>query len=70
MSNKAGHIGAFFYFVVRIGIFGFFIYSYYIATVFMENYVHNPRTDEPYKVDEIVSITQALIISMFATLQL
>lgn len=57
ISNKSGHIGAFFFFAFRIGIFGFFVYSYYIATIFVEKEIHNPRTDMPYAIDEIVSIT-------------
>lgn len=70
VSNKAGHITSVFYFVVRVGIFGFFVYSYYIASIFIEDRVQNPRTGKPYRIEEIVSVTQALIVSMFATLQL
>lgn len=70
ISNRSSHLGAFFFFAIRIGIFGFFVYSYYIATLFVEHEINNPSTDKPYMIDEIVSITQALIISMFATLQL
>jgi hypothetical protein len=70
VSNKSGLIGAFFIFAFRGGMFGFFVYSYYIATIFIEKEILNPQTDKPYQVDEIVSVTQALIISMFSSLQL
>lgn len=36
VSKKAGHIGAFFFFIARVGIFGFFVYSYYVASIFIE----------------------------------
>jgi hypothetical protein len=54
--------------VFRIFIFGYFVYSYYIASIFVEKKIKNPSTDKAYTIEEIVSITQALIISMFATL--
>lgn len=70
VSNKAGNINSFFIFAFRGGMFGYLVFSYYIATIFMEKEISNPQTGEPYKVDEIVSVTQALIISMFSSLQL
>lgn len=57
ISNKAGYITAVFYFVFRLGIFGFFIYCYYMASVFVEDAILNPRNDEPYGITTIVSVT-------------
>lgn len=70
ISNKNGNVFAAYYFVARIGIFGFFVYSYYIASIFIEEQIQNPRTEKPYSIEEVVSVTQALIVSMFATFQL
>lgn len=58
------------YGVIRGCIFAFFVYCYYIASLFVENEVNNPRSDNSYLIEEIVAVTQALIIAMFATLQL
>lgn len=49
---------------MRFLIFGFFLYSYYIATVFVEKQVINPNTDTPYQVGDIVAVSQAMIMSM------
>jgi hypothetical protein len=43
--------------VIRTLIFGFFVFTFYIATVFVEKGVKNPNTGERYKINEIVSIT-------------
>jgi hypothetical protein len=43
--------------LIRTLIFGFFVFTFYIATVFVEKDIKNPNTDETYKINEIVSIT-------------
>ena len=53
---------------VRFMIFGFFLYSYYIATVFVQKQVLNPQTQTPYTVSEIVAVSQAMIMSMMQIL--
>ena len=50
--------------IIRTMIFGFFVFSFYIATVFVEKGVVNPNTGNGYQIDEIVAITQAMIMSM------
>ena len=45
-------------------IFGYFVFSYYLATVFVEKGVINPTTKKPYQIEEIVSITQAILMGM------
>jgi hypothetical protein len=50
-------MGAILFGFVRTLIFGFFVYSFYIATVFVEKGVMNPITDKPYTVSEIVAVT-------------
>jgi len=59
-----------FFGLVRIQIFGFFAYSYYASTKFVENRVLNPSTGKPYVVDEVVAVTQAMIISLMTTLNI
>ena len=54
--------------IIRTMIFGFFVFSFYIATVFVEKGVVNPNTGNGYKVDEIVAITQAMIMAMMQLL--
>jgi len=68
VSNRFNLIMAVFYGVFRIFIFGFFVYCYYIATIFVEKKITNPSSDKMYNVEDIVAITQALIISMFASM--
>lgn len=70
ISLQSGKFGAFMYGVIRGCIFAFFIYCYYMATLFVENEVNNPSSNAAYVIEEIVAVTQSLIISMFATLQL
>jgi hypothetical protein len=45
-------------------IFGYFVFTYYIATVFVEKGIVNPKTGEAYNIEEIVSITQAILMGM------
>jgi hypothetical protein len=43
--------------IIRTLIFGFFVFTFYIATIFVEKGVVNPNTGEGYNISEIVSIT-------------
>jgi hypothetical protein len=52
---------------MRTLIFGFFLYAFYFATVFVEKGVVNPKTGAPYTIQEIISVNQAMIM---ATMQL
>ncbi len=56
--------------IVRTLIFGFFVFTFYIATVFVEKGLKNPNTGENYKINEIVSITQAMIMAMMQLLSI
>ena len=57
ISKSANMKAAFLFGIIRTLIFGFFVFTFYIATVFVEKGVKNPNTGEGYKIDEIVSIT-------------
>jgi hypothetical protein len=50
--------------VIRVLIFGFFVFTFWIATVFVEKKYLNPNTNKPYNIAEIVTITQSMITSM------
>lgn len=56
--------GAITFGVIRTLIFGFFVFTFFVATVFVEKGVINPNTGKGYVIEEIVSITQAMIIAM------
>lgn len=49
--------------IYRSAIFGFFLYSFYVATYFMQRKVVNPITNEAYAVEEIVAVNIAMIIA-------
>ena len=68
ISAGANRANAMMFGIIRTLIFGFFLYSFYIATLFVEEGVLNPNTDEPYKIEEIVAVSQAMIMSMMQLL--
>jgi hypothetical protein len=45
-------------------MFGFFVYTNYLAIVLVEKKMDNPNTGEPYKIQEIVSVTQSMIMAV------
>mmetsp|Transcript_20905 Transcript_20905/g.32381 ORF Transcript_20905/g.32381 Transcript_20905/m.32381 type:complete len:90 (+) Transcript_20905:932-1201(+) len=45
-------------------MFGFFVFTFFIATVFVAKGVENPSTHEPYTIVEIVASQQALIMAL------
>ncbi len=64
VSKKAcilqGGMGGLFLF----SMFGFYIYSYGIASAFLEHAVNNPVTGKPYSIMEIIAVSQACIMSI------
>jgi hypothetical protein len=54
--------------VIRTMVFGFFVFTLYIATVFVQKDTINPNTGNTYKINEIVSVTQAMIMAMMQLL--
>jgi len=48
-------------------MFGFNLWSYFLASVLVYNQFVNPATDEPYTIIEIVQVTQCTIMCMFTT---
>ena len=68
ISKDANTKGALVFGIIRTLIFGFFVFTFYIATVFVEKGVINPNTGKGYNITEIVSITQAMIMSMMQLL--
>lgn len=57
ISKDANTKGALVFGIIRTLIFGFFVFTFYIATVFVEKGVINPNTGKGYNITEIVSIT-------------
>jgi hypothetical protein len=64
ISKSASIKASFVFGIIRILIFGFFVFTFYIATIFVEKGVINPNTGKGYNINEIVSITQAMMMSM------
>jgi ATP-binding cassette, subfamily B (MDR/TAP), member 1 len=64
ISKVANRKTAIMFGCIRTLIFGFFLYAFYIATVFVEKGLINPNTAEPYTISEIVAVNQAMIMSM------
>lgn len=54
--------------LVRIFIFGFSLYSFYLAFILAERKVHNPVSDTFYNIEEIVVVAQSIAIGIFAIL--
>ena len=52
----ANRINSFLFGVFRTVLFGFFVYSFYIASVFVENKTLNPSTKLRYNIIEIVTV--------------
>ena len=57
ISAKANIKASIVFGLVRMLIFGFFAFSYYLASVLLENEAINPVSGESYKVGEIIAIT-------------
>lgn len=70
VSKKSNRILSAFICYFRAGLNGFFVYCYYIASVFMVGEYTNSRTDAPYEVVDIVSITQAMLMAMMGLFSL
>jgi len=64
ISRKANTFQSAFFGVIRCLMFGFFVYTFYVATLLVENKVDNPNTGEPYTIVEIVAITQSMIMAI------
>jgi len=70
ISASANRKSAAMFGCIRTLIFGFFLYAFYIATIFVEKGVINPNTDKAYTISEIVAVNQALIMSMMQLLSI
>jgi ABC-type multidrug transport system fused ATPase/permease subunit len=64
IASDANRKAALVFGVIRTLIFGFFVFTFFVATIFVEKEVLNPVTDKPYNIEEIVSITQGMIMAM------
>ena len=64
ISLSANNFVAGFFGLIRCLMFGFFVYSFYVAGILVENQVENPNTGEPYTIVEIVAITQSMIMAI------
>ena len=65
-SRKAAVVFGF----IRTLIFGFFLYAFYIATIFVEKGLINPQSGEVYTIQEIVAVNQAMIMAMMQLLSI
>jgi ABC-type multidrug transport system fused ATPase/permease subunit len=57
IAAKANAKASFVFGVIRLLIFGFFAFSYYLASILLEKGALNPITGETYKVQEIIAVT-------------
>ena len=57
IAKRANFKAALVFGIIRTMIFGFFVFTFYIATVFVDKGVKNPISGNPYNIVEIVSIT-------------
>ncbi len=55
----AAFLGAF-----RFGIFGFYIYAFGIATVYIEKGYINPANGKPYTTGDLLSVLVAVLTGM------
>ena len=46
---------------MKMGIFGFYAYSFYIGSVLVENGTINSKTGEPYNQSDVLKVLIALI---------
>ena len=47
--------------IMKFAIFGFYAYSLYVGSIFVENQSINSKTDEPYSQKDVLSVLIALI---------
>jgi len=45
-------------------MFGFFLYTFWVAFIFVQNKKINPKTGNEYKIDEIIAINQGILMGM------
>ena len=55
----SGMIGMF-----RFVVFGFYVYSFWIATVYIEKGIKNPYTDEAYSVNDLLCILMSMMTGL------
>ena len=70
IAKRASVLNALFFGLIRTFMFGFFVYTFWMATVLVQNKVENPNTGEPYNITEIVAITQSMIMAITQLLQI
>lgn len=50
--------------ITRTLVFGFFLYAFFVGSIFIEQNVLNPNTGKLYTIQEIVSVGQAILMAM------
>jgi len=57
IGKAADFRGAAVFGILRVLIFGFFLYALALATVFVEHEIENPRSGRVYDIAEIMAVT-------------
>ena len=70
IAFRSSRASAIIYGLFKSFLYGFFLYSLFIATVFIENEVINPGTDQPYRIEEVITVCMAMIIAMMQLLHI
>lgn len=70
IAKSADRLNALFYGVFRLGALGFFVYCFYISSIFVEKRIKNPTTGKAYEIEDIVAIMMSIIMAIVSTLGL
>ena len=68
VAKSADRLNALFYGLFRLGAFGYFVYSFYISSIFVEKRIKNPSTGKAYEIEDIVCILLAIVMAISSTL--
>jgi ABC-type multidrug transport system fused ATPase/permease subunit len=64
VSKKASFFSAMFFGLIRCFMFGFFVYANGLAIVLVHKKVTNPNSGKPYTVQDIIAVTQSMIMAI------